>query len=270
MTIAEPVVDVSKINNLVTQAGDAGDPHVYDITISNTASGDDGIAAFDLTLSDTLDAYLNLQSIAVDDSGVSGTCGSTTQSFTTSVTTGFGGSFDTLIDEIRVFGSKDDSNGALTLAQLNEIWALDQVQQPETSQVVFHVPRGGKAMFKYVFKSACTFNGTMKIGQINKQGGGALSCEVDIYKAEPVHIEANGNGSGNSSGSVPSNQMKYLVREAPFDRPQALVKIKENEPIEFEANANNVIVVDIQIPSSATAGLTMNWRTLSSITGGGG
>ncbi len=90
LNIVEPHLTVDK--NLVTAATDAGDPMTYRISITNDSSGASAAAAFDLTLSDTLDTYLDLQNagdvvIYADGTNGSsdlsgGSCGSTAQTLT--------------------------------------------------------------------------------------------------------------------------------------------------------------------------------------------
>ncbi len=64
VTIAEPVINnLSK--TVTTTPADAGDTIVYQLTYSNVASGNDRATAFDVSLTDTLNSNLNLQSVAV-------------------------------------------------------------------------------------------------------------------------------------------------------------------------------------------------------------
>ena len=99
VNIVEPHLIVDK--NIVTAANDAGDPMIYRISITNDAntffSTTNAAAAFDLSLSDSLDSNLNLQSITIYTAGEHGSlsgltsCGATAQTVTDTSTTGVGG-----------------------------------------------------------------------------------------------------------------------------------------------------------------------------------
>ncbi|MBN2554808.1 MAG: DUF11 domain-containing protein [Anaerolineales bacterium] len=63
--IAEPVVELTKA--VATAPLDAGDTAIYRFVFTNTASGDNAAAAFNLTLADTLNAaYLTLTNVEID------------------------------------------------------------------------------------------------------------------------------------------------------------------------------------------------------------
>lgn len=66
--IAEPLInDLAKMTT--TTPADAGDPVVYELTFTNTASGGNAAAAFDLRLTDTLDSNLTGPSVVVTAPG---------------------------------------------------------------------------------------------------------------------------------------------------------------------------------------------------------
>ncbi len=94
VTVVEPHITVDK--NVVTAATDAGDPMVYRISITNDASGADAAAAFDLSLTDTLSSYLNLNGVTIYTDGtngsttLAGSCGDTLQTVTDNSGTGTG------------------------------------------------------------------------------------------------------------------------------------------------------------------------------------
>ncbi len=96
VTVVEPHITVDK--SLVTAAADAGDQMVYRISITNDATGAGAAAAFDLTLTDTLNTYLNLNlgGVTVYTDGtngsttLAGSCGSTAQTVTDNSGSGAG------------------------------------------------------------------------------------------------------------------------------------------------------------------------------------
>ena len=70
--VAEPVIDVAKTIT-GTPPDDAGDPIVYEIIFSNTASGNSSATAYDLQLTDTFDTNLeslSISSVATSQGGV--------------------------------------------------------------------------------------------------------------------------------------------------------------------------------------------------------
>jgi fimbrial isopeptide formation D2 family protein/uncharacterized repeat protein (TIGR01451 family) len=61
--VAEPVVTIAKA--ITTAPIDAGDPISYTLTVTNTASGNDGSDAFDIIISDSLNSKLTYGSVNV-------------------------------------------------------------------------------------------------------------------------------------------------------------------------------------------------------------
>jgi uncharacterized repeat protein (TIGR01451 family)/fimbrial isopeptide formation D2 family protein len=67
--VAEPSLSLSKI--VTTAPTDAGDPITYTLTITNNSRGVNRATAFDLELTDTLDTYLNINSVNIVSSQTS-------------------------------------------------------------------------------------------------------------------------------------------------------------------------------------------------------
>jgi len=67
--IAEPSLSLTKA--VTTAPTDAGDPITYTLTITNNSSGANRATAFDLNLTDTLDTYLNINSVNIVSSQTS-------------------------------------------------------------------------------------------------------------------------------------------------------------------------------------------------------
>ncbi|MCX6070191.1 MAG: sortase [Chloroflexi bacterium] len=82
VNIAEPVLTLSKAVVPAAPPLDAGDVVAYTLTATNTASGDNAAAAFDLAIADTLDTNLEIQSLGGSTTG--GACGVTPSTFSSS------------------------------------------------------------------------------------------------------------------------------------------------------------------------------------------
>ena len=78
--------------------------------------------------------------------------------------------------------------------------------------------------------------------------------EVNVYELMPVHVEGNSQGSlcSKPGGPVPEGWLPHLVREAPFDTGEVLVRCDE---IQLRAGATHGLLIDVQIERDAAPGL---------------
>ena len=131
-----------------------------------------------------------------------------------------------------------------------------------TNEGVIHTARGGTAPL--LFAATSPKDRTCRIGaSIPCRGDGTpLRGQVQVYKLLPVHVEGNVQGSKCSKpgGPVPEGWLPHLVREAPFDTGEVLVRCDE---IQLRAGATHGLLIDVHVGRDASPGLYQGSLDLS-------
>lgn len=116
-----------------------------------------------------------------------------------------------------------------------------------------HVPRGGPAPMLFAVSSSHDRTCRVTVTDAQRADGTPLRGQALVYGLLPVHVEGNTQGSmcSKPGGAVPEGWLAHLVRAAPFDTAEVLVR---GDTIALSAGLTHGLLLDIQVGRDALPG----------------
>ncbi len=155
-------------------------------------------------------------------------------------------------------GQGDDSLTAVRVDVLERVFP-DRAPGPRDYGDHIAVPRGGTAPFQFAVMAKEGGRCTVRVSPVvdkstsTNPAGAPLDAAFDVYAVRNVPVEANNNGGSRTAvGTRPPDEwMEHLVREAPFQVAEVLVKGDESDLL---PGRWHTAVVDVKVSPEAEPG----------------
>ena len=145
-----------------------------------------------------------------------------------------------------------------TILEVSAVNSLDRLYPdriPYTSEVVAHVPRGGRASFQFALHSARdTGTVTLSVRPPVKKNGTALESQLRVQVLRAVPVEANYCGCAKTQvGKIPSSVVRAsVVRPAPFEVYEVLT---DATALSLDGRTTYAAVARVDVSRNAEPGL---------------